>query len=197
MSAMHFDPIEAKILSRLSGYAVGLYYLPDLFHGGRRPHLNERQVIATNDARWAYTSFTRLVLLEHAISSRHPRLPDQSHVPELREYPCARCMHLSNDMAPAFNGVFTIKSRRVSIMPCAPMRNESAFGNDQTDSSLCATAIISRNILARHTVRRHRPGHRCHGHPILDGQTANSGLLKEKIETACGCVELCVGCGQK
>src|ERR1700693_2843126 len=188
MSAMHFDPIEAKILSRLSGCAVSLYDLPDLFHGGGRHHLNERQVIATNDARWAYTSFTRLVLLENAIGSRHPRLPDKSHVPELREYLCARCMHLLNDTAPAFNGVFTIESRRVSIMPRAPMRNESAFGDDQTDSSLCATAIISRNILARHTLRRHRPGHRRHSHPILEGQTANSGLLKEKIETARGCV---------
>jgi len=45
--------------------------------------MDERQVIAANDARWAYASFTFLVLLVDAISARHPRFPDKSYMPKL------------------------------------------------------------------------------------------------------------------
>jgi len=90
----------------------------------------------------------------------------------------------SDDMAPALDRVFAIEAGCVSIMPRAPVRDESALSHDEASATLRAATIISRDIFAGDAIGRHSPGHGRHGNSVLEGQVANANRLKERLETA-------------
>src|SRR5258708_37037997 len=87
------------------------------------------------------------------------RLADEPDVPELREDPGSRIVHLFNHPPPSVESVMAVDAGGVFIVSRAGMRDERTFGNDEADAALGSPPAVAVSILTRRPSGRPALGH--------------------------------------
>src|SRR5712675_1101961 len=182
MRAVNFDAVKAQRLCGARGSAVGLYYAANFVKRRWPPHPFERQTVPSDDAgrtEAVVTAGTTVIETPHAVDLR---LADEPDVPELREDPASRVVHLLNHAAPSVERVIAVDAGSVFIVSRAGMRDERTFGNDEADTALGSPPVIAGDILIRHAAGRHGAGHWGHRDAVVQFETTDPGRLEQDFE---------------
>ncbi|MNZ54019.1 hypothetical protein D3C78_719100 [compost metagenome] len=85
-------------------------------------------------------------------------------MPELRNNPAAFGMHGFDDVFPAGQGVFTMKTRHVGVTVGGLVADGGAFGDDQAHAAGGAATVVLDDLGMRHTTGAKSTSHWRHDH---------------------------------
>ena len=182
MRAVNLDAVKAQRLCGVRGSAVGLDRSANFVCCRWPPDPFERQTVPSDDAgrtEAVVAAGTPVIEAPHAVDLR---LADEPDVPELREDPASRVVHLLNHAPPSVEGVIAIDAGGVFIVSRAGMRNERTFGNDEADTAFGSTPVIAGDVLTRHASGRHGAGHWGHRDAVVQFKTTDPGRLEQDFE---------------
>src|ERR1700730_4821294 len=182
MRAVNFDAVKAQRLCGARCSAIGLYHTADFVEGRWPPDPFERQTVPSDDAGRAeavVAAGTIVIETPHAVDLR---LSGERDVPELRENPGSRVVHLLNHPPPSLESVIAVDAGGVFIVSRAGMRDERAFSNDEADAALGSPPVIAGDILTRHASGRHGAGHWGHRDAVVQIETTDPSRLEQDFE---------------
>jgi hypothetical protein len=182
MRSVNFDSVKAQRLCGARCIAIGLYRAANFVVGRWSPDPFERETVPSDDAGRAEAVVAAGTTVMETPHASDLRLADEPDVPELREDPGSRVVHLLNHPPPSVESVIAVDAGGVFIVSRAGMRDERAFSYDEADAALGSPPVITGDILTGHAPRRHGAGHWGHRDAVAQIDTADPSRLEQYLE---------------